>query len=246
MSMPSLVTCHSEKESAAATFKGGFGYHPLLAFLDNTGEALAGLLRPGTPGSNTAADHITVTELALAQIPETDRYDRPILIRADGAGATRDWLGHLHGLRETSGLDLEFSVGFTMTKAVQAAIDALPRRPGRRRSRPTVSQRRRRCRGDHRPAGRPDRGGLASRGCGSSCVANDPIPAPNYRCSINTTGCATRRSPPTHPTASSPTSKPDTAPMPASKTGSAAAKTPASAGSPPDCSRSTPPGWNSP
>jgi hypothetical protein len=24
------VTCHSEKESAAATFKGGFGYHPLL------------------------------------------------------------------------------------------------------------------------------------------------------------------------------------------------------------------------
>jgi hypothetical protein len=123
----SLVTCHSEKESAAATFKGGFGYHPLLAFLDNTGEALAGLLRPGNAGSNTAADHITVTELALAQIPETDRYGCPILIRADGAGATRDWLRHLHGLRETNGLDLEFSVGFTMTKAVQAAIDALPR-----------------------------------------------------------------------------------------------------------------------
>ena len=94
----SLVTCHSEKESAAATFKGGFGYHPLLAFLDNTGEALAGLLRPGNAGSNTAADHITVTDLALAQVPDAERYGQPILVRADGAGATRDWLTYLAGL----------------------------------------------------------------------------------------------------------------------------------------------------
>jgi hypothetical protein len=122
----SLVPCHSEKESAAATFKGGFGYHPLLAFLDNTGEALAGLLRPGNAGSNTAADHIAVTDLALAQIPDTERYGRPILVRADGAGATRDWLAHLRGLRNQH-LDVEFSVGFTMTRAVQAAIDALPK-----------------------------------------------------------------------------------------------------------------------
>jgi hypothetical protein len=122
----SLVTCHSEKESAAATFKGGFGYHPLLAFLDNTGEALAGLLRPGNAGSNTAADHITVTDLALAQIPDAERYGCPILIRADGAGATRDWLAHLRDLRNQN-LDVEFSVGFTMTHAVQAAIDALPK-----------------------------------------------------------------------------------------------------------------------
>ncbi|GAA1616213.1 hypothetical protein GCM10009789_82790 [Kribbella sancticallisti] len=123
----SLVTCHSEKESAAGTFKGGFGYHPVLAFLDNTGEALAGLLRPGNAGSNTAADHVTVTDLALAQIPDAERHGRPILIRADGAGATRDWLAHLRGLREARGLDVEFSVGFTMTRAVQAAIDALPK-----------------------------------------------------------------------------------------------------------------------
>jgi hypothetical protein len=122
----SLVTCHSEKESAAATFKGGFGYHPVLAFLDNTGEALAGLLRPGNAGSNTAADHITVTDLALAQIPDPERYGRPILIRPDGAGAPRDWLAHLRGLRNQN-LDVEFSVGFAMTRAVQAAIDALPK-----------------------------------------------------------------------------------------------------------------------
>lgn len=51
----SLVTCHSEKQQAAATFKHGFGYHPLLVWLDNTSEALAAVLRPGNAGSNTAA-----------------------------------------------------------------------------------------------------------------------------------------------------------------------------------------------
>jgi hypothetical protein len=42
-----LVACHSEKQGCAATFKHGYGYHRLLAWLDNTGEALAGMLRPG-------------------------------------------------------------------------------------------------------------------------------------------------------------------------------------------------------
>lgn len=119
----SLVTCHSEKESAAATFKGGFGYHPLLAFLDNAGEALAGLLRPGNAGSNTAVDHITVTDLALAQIPDTQRYGCPILIRADGAGATRDWLAHLCHLRRTP----RFGCG------ILGRVHYDPRGPGRDR-----------------------------------------------------------------------------------------------------------------
>src|SRR5665809_140074 len=76
-------------------------------------------------GSNTAADHIAVTDLALAQIPESARRGTPILISADGAGSTKDWLTHLRGLRET-GLDVRFSVGFTATEEVQAAIRALP------------------------------------------------------------------------------------------------------------------------
>ena len=42
-----LVTAHSDEEGAKGNFKGGFGYHPLGAWLDNTGEALAALLRPG-------------------------------------------------------------------------------------------------------------------------------------------------------------------------------------------------------
>jgi Transposase DDE domain group 1 len=84
----SLVTCHSEKEQTAATFKHGFGYHPLLAWLDNTDEALAGMLRSGNAGSNTAADHIQVTDEVIAQIPDADRRGVPILVRSDGAGAT--------------------------------------------------------------------------------------------------------------------------------------------------------------
>lgn len=53
-----LVETHSEKEGTAGAFEGGYGYHPLLAYLDNTNEALAGMLRAGNAGSNTAADHI--------------------------------------------------------------------------------------------------------------------------------------------------------------------------------------------
>jgi hypothetical protein len=65
-----LITAHSEKESAAPTFKRGFGFHPLWAFCDHgpagTGEPLAFLLRAGNAGSNTVADHKTVIRAALA------------------------------------------------------------------------------------------------------------------------------------------------------------------------------------
>ncbi|MGH3838366.1 MAG: IS1380 family transposase [Acidimicrobiales bacterium] len=121
-----VVEAHSEKQGAAAHFKGGFGFHPILVFLDNTNEALAGLLRPGNAGANTAADHIEVTDAALAQIPDEVRHGTPILVRADGAGGTKAWLAHLRGLRDDGGLDVEFSVGFTMTDRVQEAILALP------------------------------------------------------------------------------------------------------------------------
>ncbi len=69
-----LVIDHSDnKQDAAPTWKKSFGHHPLLAFLDRPeiagGEALAGLLRRGNAGSNTAADHITVLGQALASLP---------------------------------------------------------------------------------------------------------------------------------------------------------------------------------
>jgi hypothetical protein len=121
----SCVDCHSEKQGAAPTFKGGFGYHPILVFLDNTREALAGILRPGNAGSNTAADHITVLDAALAQIPDEHRHGTPILVRADSAGCTHGFLAHLRGLREQHTL-VSFSVGFAIDAAVRTAIRQLP------------------------------------------------------------------------------------------------------------------------
>ena len=45
-----LTTSYSQKEQAAGNFKKGYGHHPLLCYLDDTGEALAGILRPGNAG----------------------------------------------------------------------------------------------------------------------------------------------------------------------------------------------------
>jgi DDE family transposase len=116
-----VVVCHSEKQQAAPTFKHTFGYHPLLCFLDNTREALAGLLRPGNAGSNTTADHITVLDRALAQIPDQYRYGTPILIRSDSAGCTHGLLAHIRSLREQE-VDARFSVGVAITEDVRTAI----------------------------------------------------------------------------------------------------------------------------
>jgi hypothetical protein len=50
-----LVTAHSEKEQAAGNYKGGYGFHPLHAYADETREALAGMLRPGNAGAKNSA-----------------------------------------------------------------------------------------------------------------------------------------------------------------------------------------------
>lgn len=123
----SIVVTHSEKESAAPTFKHTFGYHPLLAFCDNSGEFLAGMLRPGNAGANTAADHITVLDAALAQIPDEHRHGAPMLVRADGAGCSKAFLAHVRGLREQA-VRTEFSVGWAVTERERKAMGRLPAR----------------------------------------------------------------------------------------------------------------------
>ncbi len=130
---------HSDnKENAAATWKHTYGYHPLLAFLDrpdiSAGEALAGLLRPGNAGSNTAADHVTVLTEALAALPPAYRPDPDgeqtpdllpgsraprVLVRTDSAGATH---GFARACR-TAGVG--FSFGFTVTGSVKDAVTVL-------------------------------------------------------------------------------------------------------------------------
>jgi len=114
-----LVTAHSDKEGAAGTYKGGFGFHPLLCYEATSEEALAGLLRPGNAGFNTAADHIELLERSLAQLPE-EQVGGGLLVRCDRAGATHAFLDHVdaRGLR--------FSVGLDLTEPVRQSILALP------------------------------------------------------------------------------------------------------------------------
>ena len=121
----SIVIAHSEKQEAAPTFKGTFGFHPMLAFCDNTGEFLAGTLRRGNAGANTAADHITVLDAALAQVPEAHRYGTPMLVRADTAGCTKAFLAHVRGLT-VSGVSCEFSVGWAVNTREHDAIATVP------------------------------------------------------------------------------------------------------------------------
>ena len=86
-----LVTAHSEKEGAAPTYNRGFGFHPLLAFLDTTGEALAAKLRPGNAGSGTATDHVEVLDAALVQLP-VDPAAVEVIARADSAGLSHGFV----------------------------------------------------------------------------------------------------------------------------------------------------------
>jgi len=86
---------------------------------------LAGLLRPGNAGANTAADHIAVLDAALAQIPDTHRHGIPVLVRTDGAGCSKAFLAHTRNLRERAILT-EFTVGWAVTDRERDAIDTLP------------------------------------------------------------------------------------------------------------------------
>jgi hypothetical protein len=121
-----LLTAHSDKEQAAATWKKTFGFHPMTAWADHgpggAGEPLAVVLRPGNAGSNTAADHIEAARLALAQLP--GRLRRKALIRADAGGGTREFLAWLTRRARR----LAYSIGFTITEEIHAAILAVPAR----------------------------------------------------------------------------------------------------------------------
>jgi Transposase DDE domain group 1 len=115
-----LIGSHSEKEGAAGNFKGGYGFHPMLAYGDQTGEALGGELRPGNAGANTAADQIAVAEHAIAQIPAEHIEQIELLLRVDSAGACHELLDWC-----TEGR-IRFSVGYDLTETLRAAILQIP------------------------------------------------------------------------------------------------------------------------
>ncbi|GAA3444442.1 IS1380 family transposase [Planomonospora venezuelensis] len=118
-----MIPAHSDKEGAAANFKG-YGHHPLTAFCDNTGEALAIELRPGTASSNTARDHIDLLDTSIAQVPWPHR--RNLLITTVGAGATHDFLDHLHEVASRRGQHLEYSIGWELGDREQETIKRVP------------------------------------------------------------------------------------------------------------------------
>jgi len=96
----SLVQIHSEnKAGTGPNYKGGFGFSPMLCFADATGEALAGMLRPGNAGANSVADHFTVLDAAVAQLPveiaaghhagdDVTQVRRRVQVRTDSAGCS--------------------------------------------------------------------------------------------------------------------------------------------------------------
>ena len=121
---------HSDnKESSAPTWKKTFGHHPLLVFLDRPeiagGEALAGLLRPGNAGSNTAADHVTVLGWALQSLPAGYRPDpkdagaQKVLVRCDSAGATHAFA------QACRAAGVGFSFGYAVDTRVREAAEIL-------------------------------------------------------------------------------------------------------------------------
>lgn len=116
-----LVNSHSEKQGAAANYKHGFGFYPLMAYLDATGEPLAGLLRPGNAGSGTAADHIEILDAALFQLP-VDPSEKEVIVRTDSAGCSH---GFLDACRDRQ---VRFVVGHNLTAEIASVVMAVPKR----------------------------------------------------------------------------------------------------------------------
>lgn len=118
-----LVLAHSDaKQGAEGTYKGSFGFHPLLAYLDRgqaPGEPLAGLLRPGNAPAGGADDLIELVDLALAQLPAAAR-EQPVLVRSDSAGASTRLAWHLRDDQ------VGFSLGMPIDAHVREAILTRP------------------------------------------------------------------------------------------------------------------------
>ena len=216
-----VTPAHSEKERAEGNFKG-FGHHPLLAFCDNTGgEPLGWMLRKGSAGSNTAADHIAIVDAAVAALPPAWR--RNLMVTVDGAGFSHKLLEHLDKLASRRGYTLVYSCGWELDQREKAAIRLVPGHAWEIAidHRGEVRERRaddacsnldcghRACwieeahvteltgllrespDGDHWKAG-PGR-------CGSSPAASAPTPAPSSACSSTRTATATSCGSPTCP-----------------------------------------------
>ncbi len=126
-----IIRTKADKQDAAPTYKRTYGHHPLLAMCAETDEVLAGILRPGNAGANTAADHIVLLADALAQLPvlwraghhvgdDPGSVERQILVRSDSAGASH-WLAE-----ECVERNIKFSLGYQIDHSVREGVASVP------------------------------------------------------------------------------------------------------------------------
>ncbi len=118
-----VVTAHSDKELAEPNFKG-FGHHPIIAECDNVAEPLAWMLRPGSAGSNTAADHLRLLREAIEALPPALR--RKVMVTCDGAGASHELVKELDRLAARHGYQVTYSVGWALGARERDAIGKVP------------------------------------------------------------------------------------------------------------------------
>lgn len=126
-----IIGTKADKQDAAPTYKRTFGHHPLLAMCAETDEVLAGILRAGNAGANTAIDHVSLLADALAQLPTVWRaghgvgddpalVERKILVRADSAGASH-WLAE-----NCVDRNIEFSLGYQIDERIRDGVICVP------------------------------------------------------------------------------------------------------------------------
>ena len=117
-----LVNAHTEKEGAAVNYRSGFGFHPMLAYLDESHEALAGVLRGGGAPAHSARAQIDVLDMALAQLPVevVSDLDTEIVMRIDSAGAAAALC------QAAQDANIGFLVGFDLFTGVRESILQLP------------------------------------------------------------------------------------------------------------------------
>jgi hypothetical protein len=122
-----LVEAHSEKQDAAATYKGGFGFHPIGVWCDTTSEPLAAMLRPGNAGANSTDDHLELLDQAILSLPgeyrlghdegdDPNEVEHAILVRADSAAASHRFVAAL------ADANISFSIGFRIKGQVRDAL----------------------------------------------------------------------------------------------------------------------------
>ena len=83
------------------------------------------MLRPGSAGSNTIADHLEVLGAAITALPP--KFRRRLMVTCDGAGASHGLIDRLDALAARPGHQLIYSVGWELGERERTAIAAVPR-----------------------------------------------------------------------------------------------------------------------